>query len=173
MGLRVSLCSCSQHRSSKAGTGCHFPVLRLRGIRLGPLRALGPVPRNAPPSTTLRSGESSGEERRVRISSPECRPLARSVGREQATSSSTASILGSAEHQAGAQDGMRRAGRAGKGLSAACPPQEAGGRMMQQGLPPGALGGEFITEMCLRSARRRQPLGLPSLMLSLGFLGPP
>lgn len=95
------------------------------------------------------------------------------AGADQATSSSTASILGSAEHQAGAQDGVRRAGRAGKGLSAACPPQEAGGRMMQQGLPPGALGGEFITEMCLRSARRRQPLGLPSLMLSLGFLGPP
>lgn len=63
VGLRVSLCSCSQHRPSKTGTGCHLSLLRFRGIRLGPRRALGPVPRNAPPSATLRSGDSSGEER--------------------------------------------------------------------------------------------------------------
>lgn len=44
--------------------------------------------------------------------------------------------------------------------------------MMRQGLAAGALGDEFITEMCLPSARRRQLLCLPSLMLSSGFLGP-
>lgn len=52
-------------------------------------------------------------------------------------------------------------------------PRRQAGRMMRQGLPPGALGGEFITEMCLPSAQQQQPLCLPSLMLSLGFLGPP
>lgn len=54
-----SLGSCPHHGSSKVGTCCRLPLLWLRGIRLSPLRAPGPIPKNAPPNITRRSGKAA------------------------------------------------------------------------------------------------------------------